>query len=476
MMAAGMLMLLAACKDKPAAGQGSGSETDSLSVADSAVAAVVEDTTLLPMFLYYHNPKNMQVVFWAQLEKTDDADFQWALQERTRRNAARYTKLFMGYEKAQDVKFVGEQTVDPDGEPLEIFGLHHDYVPSAGLNYAFVDADNPAGKNFGFGSMRVLTTAEYLADHKPMKLQGFDWDSQKKLPINAVKQLEQKYGMSVQRSCVACKVGDSYTYGVLQFKVKDRRALALEVLVCGDKVYDAPVEGYYDEAEGATWNVDDEGEYIPSSILAAFDGADGPTLCFLHGAPESTTVGLMRVRGDSLNILEYAQYYNWIDEERPVWKKDIAQMRKLYKADDPENKNYELTKLMSIDIDDDNCYEVWLRSEDDDYGALFTYRDGEVALIGVETERWKPVFYQTRDGVGYLKIAGSAGGPSYYSQVFELKNSRVVRRFTCMEVYGEIDGCAFDGKDAVADEGERYLRSLPQTREPFIYWREIENN
>ena len=261
-MAVGMLMLMAACKDKATGGQGGDAAVDSLAVADSSI--VVEDTTLQPMFLYYHNPKNMQVVFWAPLETPEDSYPGWELQERMRRNAARYTKLFMGSEVAQDVKFIGEQTVNPDGEPLDIFGLHHDYVPSAGLNYAFADADNPAGKNFDFGSMRVLTTADYLVDHKPLKLKGYDWGNQGKLPADVVKKLEQKYGMKVQRSCIAAKIGDRYVYGVLQFQVKDRKALALEVFVDGDKVYDSPVEGYYDESEGATWNVDDEGEYIPA--------------------------------------------------------------------------------------------------------------------------------------------------------------------------------------------------------------------
>lgn len=475
-LAAGMLMLLAACKDKAPGGQQTGDgDADSLAVADSAVAAVFEDTTLMPMFLYYHNRSNMQVVFWAELNRPDEPGVDWLLQERVRRNAAKYTKLFMGYEKAQDVKFVAEQTKNPDGEELSVFGLHHDYVPSAGLNYAFVDPDNPAAKNYDYGSMRVLTTAEFLTDHKPMKLETYDWSDYGKLKPDVVRQLEQKYGMKVQRTAVAAKMGTRYTYGILQFKVKDQRALALEVLIDGDKVYDAPVEGYYTEGEGPTWNVDDEGEYIPSHILAAFDGPKGPVVCFLHGAPESTTVGWMTIRGDSLNTFEVAQYYNHIDEERPVWKKDIATMRKLYKADDPENNHLELTKLMNIDIDDDGIYEVWLRADDENNGALFTYRDDEVKLIGTETARLKPAFYIARDGVGYLKIAGSAGGPSYFTQVFELKNSRVVRRFSCMEVYGDIDWCKFDGKDATAAEGERYLKSLPETRDPYLYWRDVEN-
>lgn len=474
LLAAGMLVLLTACKDKPVGKSGESVEADSLTVGDT-LTAEQEDTTLMPMFLFYHNPKNMQVVFWSELERPEKAGSDWILQDCLRRNAAKYTKLFMGYEKAQDVKFIGEQTKDPDGEPLSVFGLHHNFVPSAGLNYAFVDPDNPAGKNFEYGSMRVLTTAEFLADHKPMKLTNYDWPYDEKLKIDVVKQLEKKYGMKAKISRVACKIGDRYTYGTLQFQVKNNKALALEVLIDGEQVYDYPEEGYYEEAEGPSWNVDDEGEYIPSNILAAFEGPKGPVLCFLHGAPESTTVGLMTIKGDSLNVYEYASYYNHVDEERPVWKKDIAKMLQLYKADAPENKHYELTKLMSIDIDDDEYYEVWLRDKDDEHGALFTYRDGEVELIGVETPRLKPVFYIARNGTGYLKIAGSAGGPSYYTQVFELKKSHVVRRFNCMEVYGDIDNCEFDGKSATPEEGERYLKSLPDTRDPYIYWRDLEN-
>jgi hypothetical protein len=472
-LAVGIVVMLAACKDKPAA-QGSGSsDTDSLAVGDT-LTVEQQDTTLLPVFLYYHNPKNMQVVFWTTLEKTEDSRAEWELQERTRRNAARYTKLFMGYEKAQDVTFVGEQITDPDGEPIPIFGLHHDYVPSAGLNYAFAEADNPAGKNFDFGSMRVLTTSDFLVTHTPMKLTDYDYPYKEKFAASVLKQLEQKYGRTVQRSCVAAKMGSRYTYGIVQFKLKDKQPLALEVLVDGDKVYDMPVKGYYDEEYGSTWNVDDGGEYIPGNILAAFDGPKGPVLCYLHGAPESTTVGLMTIDADTLSVFEYAQYYNYIDEERPIWKKDLAKMRKLYIDDDPENKEYDLTKVCQIDIDDDGTDEVWLRDKDDENGAFFTYCDGRVELIGVETGRLKPTFYQKRDGKGYLSISGSAGGPSYYTQVFELQNSRRVRTFNCLQVYGDIDECGFDGKTISADAGERYLKSLPQTKEPYLYWRDLE--
>lgn len=244
----------------------------------------------------------------------------------------------------------------------------------------------------------------------------------------------------------------------------------------GDKVYSIPVEGQYDEQDmNSTWNVDDGGEYASSGIGAAFEGPDGLEFTFEHRAPESAIVGMFRLCDGKLERETLEVYHQLVDESRPLWKKDIAILRKLYLDKDPhENKNYQLTKYRWIDIDDDFNEELWMRDKDDKHGAFFTVKDDHIQLIGVETDKLHPSFTQVRDGKGWLRISGSAGGPAVFSQIFELKQSQVVHRMTALEVYGELDECTFDGKPFAKDKAAAYIQSLPVPRDPYLYWAEIQ--
>ena len=85
-------------------------DADSTAVSDSAaIAEEKNDTTPLPMFLYYMNPSYMQTVYWTGVEEPkkdkDNAEYfdgmyaSWSLQEMSRRNAAGYTKMLVGDNK-----------------------------------------------------------------------------------------------------------------------------------------------------------------------------------------------------------------------------------------------------------------------------------------------------------------------------------------------------------------------------------------
>ena len=484
------MALMAGCTNK---GQTAGGvDSDSLAV-DSLDSIVVEvrDTTPKPMFLYYFDPDHMQVVYWTEGQKPDRAWYEkndmlkyydgalqsWERFDAYRRNAAGYTQMFVGDGKSVPIRSIGEQLKNPDGENMYPGELHsRPTIPSPGMRYALVNPkDAPRGEYHA--ELYVIVHEAYMKTHQRLatKLES-PFDNNKPLPKTVVKQLEEQYGMKTQSSELTYTIGDRYQYGVLQFKPKDKKVFALEVVTDGDKVYSYPVEGYYDENDNnSTWNVDDGGEYASSSIGAAFEGPEGLEFTYEHRAPESATVGMFYLRNGKLERHELEVYHQLVDESRPLWKKDIATLRKLYLEDDPhENKYYKLTKYRWIDIDDDNNEELWMRDADDKHGALFTIKGDDIQLIGVETDKLHASFLQPREGTGYLRIAGSAGGPAIFSQVYEVRKSQLVHRMTALEVAGELDECTFDGKPFPKDRAQSYLQALPRSRDLYLYWAEIQ--
>ena len=294
------------------------------------------------------------------------------------------------------------------------------------------------------------------------------------LPEDVVKQLEQQYGMKSNRSTMVSKFGDRYTYGILQFHPKDEKVTALEVILDGDEVYSYSVEGIYNEEETSIWNVDDEGEYFASYILAAFEGEDGPEFYFQRYAPESCTTGVMALRGGKLLRETYAAYYVNIDEgnRRQLWKSDIDKMVKLYEADDPENCNNTLSKWTFIDIDGDGYDEVWLRDSLDHCGAFYSFpRDEEPQLICCETDHMGATIFN-----GRILISGPAGGPSYFYANYLLKDSHLEHTLIILEQYGEPIECHYDGKEITKGRCENLLKQVP-TMEHWMkepYWQMIE--
>ena len=87
----------------------------------------------------------------------------------------------------------------------------------------------------------------------------------------------------------------------------------------------------------------------------------------------------------------------------------------------------------------------------------------------------KPSFPQSRDGNNYLVISGPAGGPSYYTEIFKFKGGKLIESFNCLEVYGELDGGALNGKEINTEQAKAYMKAVSETYEPFIYWNEINN-
>ena len=463
------------------------------SLAPMAIDSVsVEETdTTPPMFVLGINDGHLQMVYWEDLKEPvkdqDNAEYfdeihqRWAFQDQFRRNAKQYTKLIVDGTKTRDVKYVDEVLLNPDGEPIFYAELHsRPEIPSIGARYVLQGEPKLKDELPGI----VLVTESYLATHKPMAIKYMQEHNYPPMPATVVKQMEEKYGMKAERSQQICTIGDRYTYGTIQFKgeykkpekkdPEDKLALALEVICDGETVYSFPVEGWYDESFGPTWNADDGGEYFPSKIEAAFDGPKGPEFCYVHWAPESATTGRFLIRDGKLDRQEYTVYHSLIDEPLPVWKKDIEEMKRLYVADDPgENKHVELTKWAHVYIDYDG-EQIWISDKDEENGAFFSRENGKLKLISTVRANLKPSFPESRNGNHYLMLSGSAGGPSYYTEIFKFKGGKVVEKFNAMEIYGEIDECSLNGKTISKEQGKAYMNAVPDATEPYIFWQEIE--
>lgn len=479
--------------------QPAASENDSLAVDSVLAQEAQRDTTPMPQFLYYMNPSYMQTVYWTAVDEpqnsADVAEYfdaihaEWALQEQGRRNAAAYTKMLMDDGKWVDIKWIDEMRKNPDGEVMYGGELHSiPSIPSPGMRYALVNPKDAPKKEWDYGEFHIIAHNDYLATRKQLKVSTSQGN--KKMPQAVVKKLEQKYGMKTKTSLVCNVIDGHYQQGFIQFAgeyknaPKDpnrdyKQALALEVIVNGDSLYVKEQLGYYEEeTKTCSWNADDGGDFCPTSVLAAFQGPDGLELCYEHPAPESRTVGVWLLRDGQIIDHQYACYHSMIDEEMPLWKKDIAQLRKVFADSNPKaNKGLKLTKYRLLDIDGDNIQEIWMHTDDDQHGAFFTFKDRRPQLIATEGGKMTPTFYNPVNKKGYLKIAGGAEGEQFTTRLYAVKGSLVVERFMMKELDGEITESELNGKSLTKWEAADYLdKTSSSTIDLYIYWKEIEPN
>ena len=104
----------------------------------------------------------------------------------------------------------------------------------------------------------------------------------------------------------------------------------------------------------------------------------------------------------------------------------FAQMQDLYENAEDDHGWMPLCKWQYVDLDGDGLCEVWMRDKSGEYGAMFSLAGGAVSLIGIETDRFGAYTLEQKDGKGFFCKGGSAGGPSFYTEIVTVKDSRVV--------------------------------------------------
>lgn len=482
--AATAIVALAACGNQTKSEGGN----DSMSTDSAAIIAAPLDTAPPPAFLYYYSPDNMVVLYWSEVKKPqlgEDEDEDWAqkamqswgVQDRIRRNASTYTKLFYDTNTFEEVKCIGEQLKDPDGGDLAYGVIHNQWNQGAGLKFEFKNPKNKTFKEVEYGGLFVLASDVYLQTHKVLKIEETTSEGgPKPMPADIVKKLEKQYSMSTQRSEKTCDIDNRYTYGVIQFKPQGEKILAIDVICDNkeDKLYIHEAPSNYDASEPySIWNVDDDGEYYASNIEMAFEGPQGLELCFTRSAPESLTYGLMRLKDKELVREDYSSFYVYVDEGKPFWKKDLAACTKLYVEDDPENKHNTLCKWAYIDIDNDNQDELWLCDKEEKNHAFFSRKGDTFKLLCTVDQRMSVKVYFNR-----ISISGPAGGPAWYYADYIIKDSKVVKLLTMTEIYGEPHDCALNGKEIDLELGQKYKEEMP-SKEHWLnehYWNTFENN
>lgn len=474
--------MLSGCKDKgkPAAGSGiEGAE------AETAIRADGDDETLMPIHLISVDGNYKQLLYWMDVEEPErgsEEHRKWELQEKLRRDAAEYTNLMAPDGTVFKIKFVDELLKDPDGNTPSIGEIHgRKGIPTLGARYVFVHPDEVDGN---YVESDIALTDGYLKSRKHLDVSVEPGPDGNYLPLpdDVVRKMEKTYGMKAVRSMRTATVGNRYVVGAIQFAGEykdaprveyDRKvALALEVLVDGDKVYAYEELGQYGD-DWCSWNVDDDGEYIPCYIDMAFEGPKGLELCYSHGAPESYEVGMFFLRDGKYVQNCFDIYQFMVDEEIPVWKSDIEQMRRL--VDDANSQGITgdmLTQWAHFYLNYDNEW-IWLRTSDEICGAFFFRSDGKFTYISTYAG-YQTAYSLDANDTDYLIISGSLIKPTFATEAFGYRDGKLVEHFESMQDAGQLVNCELNGKTISKEEGQRYL-DLFEDAEPLVaYFKDVE--
>lgn len=151
-----------------------------------------------------------------------------------------------------------------------------------------------------------------------------------------------------------------------------------------------------------------------------------------------------------------------------------SQFQEMYEEGDLDDVHYPLTKCAFIDIDEDGKDEVWVRTADDEDGALFCFDDEEEPqLVITETEGKRLSVAKGWVGNGY-----PAGGPSYINHYVVLKDSHVECDFTDFQVYENHEYYLRDTEitEAEAKKIKDEIKSMGEGKAVTPEWITISNN
>lgn len=482
------------------AGRGqAGKDQEEVEVDDSASIALEEtqDTVPQPVFASLLFDKSIIVYYWTDYqeplttqinpENYEDCHKEWERLERFRRNASAYTYLILEDGTTAKVTFREEHLLDPDGKPIEAGVIHHcPGIPNSGASYDLVEATNKLPE-WGNG---VIVTDDFLSNHRQLTLSKAPdlWDGCEPLPADIVKQLEKKYQMKAETTKLLRRIDNRYTYGTVQFKGEwknapknkdypDRRqCLAVNVLADGQKLYVNEEAGYYESEDYYGWNADDGGVYSGCPLIAAFEGNDGLTLYYYHPACESHNVGVFTLQGDRLMTTVSECFQSLVDEELPVWKKDIAEMQRIYVNEEPEKRSgVKFSKWAHVGIDYNNEW-IWVAAEDESTAGALFIRDNDRFQLVTALDKDNQASRGMKGEVSYLCIEGPEGGSLWFKQIFTYRKGKQVDFFSCILDDGEMDSCALNGTEISPMEGEAFLQALPQLKalSDFALFRTIE--
>ena len=160
-----------------------------------------------------------------------------------------------------------------------------------------------------------------------------------------------------------------------------------------------------------------------------------------------------------------------------MWKHEIAEMCNVYKKIDPKNKDVKMSKWSRIYVDYDNEW-VWLADNDDKHNAfLFRPEKGKspFTLIDSEGELQKVVRMEDyNNAIYYLKMVGPKDNRTTFTKILTFKQGKKTDEFYAVAVDGEFTECTLNGQPMSIEDCLSYLSKLPEERELYMYFRDIE--
>lgn len=155
-------------------------------------------------------------------------------------------------------------------------------------------------------------TDHFMQSHEMVPVKEVD----RKAPKDVVESLQTRYGTKVDalRQIAATDDGRLKVYWG-QMAPQGNRCLGLGVVQIGDRllVDECWTDQYYEETGYYSWNVDDEGEYLPISVVAVTKGSRGYDLFYRRGTPEGFAHGVLLVRGDKVVNHCFCNFYVYVD-------------------------------------------------------------------------------------------------------------------------------------------------------------------
>ena len=169
----------------------------------------------------------------------------------------------------------------------------------------------------------------------------------------------------------------------------------------------------------------------------------------------------MTLRDGQFESFEMGMFYNYIDEPRPFWKKDMAKLQKILEKHDPVFKSVKMAKWCHVYIDNDDEPEIWLHSDNDEYGAIFGLK-GEPQLLCTESGNDKVILYH-----GTISVCGSCGNGCFSMELTTLKDSRKgdrleLKRNTAPDNSIISEEYRLNGKIIDKSEGEKFKQQATQ--------------
>lgn len=165
--------------------------------------------------------------------------------------------------------------------------------------------------------------------------------------------------------------------------------------------------------------------------------------------------------------------YRWNGNE-PVWAETTighyGKMEKLYNDSYAFENRIQFNKYALIDLDEDNNPELWLFSDNDDYQAIYSIKDGHVEMAA-------STYYKTHfsffPAASTICAAGGCGTGCFRADYTVLKDSKPLYRFADQQDWNYqkdamVSSYFKNGQPVKTKEGEQFIKRLGEPQELLI--------